>query len=159
VLLRGAMEPEIQESYRFLQDIYRSQQSGASESYDLDLELTVTDPQTGLATKQDLRITVAGDPHGVYQELLDETRDTPDGRVEQKLASTFHLRPGDAGQLFRISNATTIGNVSIAGVEIRGPLPSDAKRLIAVTDGSVQLEGAWRLVEKDGFASYEDGDT
>src|SRR5262249_22049869 len=122
----------------------------------LRFQLTARDGH-GRSTTEDIVIPVTSDPHSLYQELIDESLQGPSPTLKRALKQEFTLRANDAGQQFRISNVSTNGNVSIAGVEVRGPLPSDSVKAIPASDASVQPQGAWKLVTEGGFSSFEDG--
>jgi hypothetical protein len=156
MLFRSATEPELRRSFALLQSIYRAQDRLADESSDLSFALEVRDGR-GLATTQNFTLPVGRDRRGLYQEFLDENQPSEEDLVRRKLDGVFTLKAGDNGQQFRISNVNTHGNISIHGIELRGPLPADTKKLITVADPSVSIEGAWRLRTYSDFSSYEDG--
>jgi hypothetical protein len=159
LLFRDATPAERLASFRFLQDIYRAQKALASQGYELRFQLTARD-ERGLTTTQDFGIHVANSPYGLGQTYVDQNdatgADDKTKRVRRKLDGPFTFKAGDPEQRVTVYNVNTHGNVSVHGLEVRGPLPDGPTRLIPVTDPSVQAQGAWRLDERDGVPCYED---
>ncbi|MCS6858878.1 MAG: hypothetical protein NZT92_01000 [Abditibacteriales bacterium] len=152
LLFRSATEKELQDAFRFIQDVYRQQEKLALQPQELRFELTVKDAD-GLQTTQPFTMQVTNDRCGLYQEFLDQTKTSENVAVKHKLKRVFTFKANDDGQQFQISNEATSGNVSIAGIELSGPVT----KTIMVNDPSVQVLGAWRLNTNDGLTSYEDG--
>jgi hypothetical protein len=154
LLFRRPSEPEVQQSFRFLKAIYAAK--SAPEESSLDFDLTVQDAQ-GFRTSRAVRLPVLTQPLGMYQEYVDQSVTPAETLVRKTLARPFTLKPGLADQRFVLTNEATSGNVSLAGIELKGPLPAENVKKIAVTDPGVQLQGAWQRREADGFISFEDG--
>jgi hypothetical protein len=160
LLFRSPSESELQQAFGFLRDIYRhqSQQSAAAhrEETTLDFELVARD-ERGRETRRAVRLPVAGGQLGLRQQYLDQSLE--EGEAKARLTGEFQLKAGDPGsQRFEISNEATTGNVSLAAIELTGPLPALTSRRIGIEDSSVVLEGAWQRRNEGGLASYEDQD-
>ncbi|MCA1595228.1 MAG: hypothetical protein LC772_02210, partial [Chloroflexi bacterium] len=80
------------------------------------------------------------------------------GLASLPLDQALRLAKNDPGEVLRIDNTDTSGNVSVAGVTLVGPLPSRDTLHIPVTDPSVQIDGAWNQRTDGDVTSYEDGD-
>jgi hypothetical protein len=151
ILFRNATEKELQDAFRFIQDVYRQREKLALQPQELQFELMVKD-EDGLQTTQNFTMQVTNDRYGLYQEFLDQTQQSDGVTVKHKLSRLFTFKANDDGQQFQIFNDNTSGNVSIAGIELSGP----ATKTIMVNDPSVQVLGAWRLNTNGGLTSYED---
>ncbi|HET6386802.1 MAG TPA: hypothetical protein VFJ58_25705 [Armatimonadota bacterium] len=158
VVFRPPSDSEIQSSYRLMQGIYKAAPKLAARPDSLNFTLTVTDPN-GLATSQNFTIPVSTEPYGEYQQYVDETA-VPAGSnspiLSASLTEPLLLKKDDAGQQLLINNGDTDGDVSIAGVTLTGPLPSQAKRQILVSDPSVTLDGAWEQKMAGKTVCYDD---
>jgi len=160
VLFRDASEKEMLDAYTLLQNVYREESQLSLQARELRFELKVED-ETGLSSSQDVSIAITSGPTGLYQEFINQNAATDAKLSKQKLAREFTFKAGKSGeegpvQKFQIVNGGSFGNVSIAGIEISGPLPDKKSKTIAVTDPSVQIFGAWVLKDGGGFSSYED---
>jgi hypothetical protein len=157
VLFRDPTEAEEQQSFKLIQGIYQAKQEILSSDFDLAFELEVTDPATGLKSQQTVSLPVSGEYHGLYQELIDETKRQGAAPIQRTtLAHQFQFKKGDHGQRFRLSNVNTFGNVSLAGIELK-PIGASEVQKLPITAGTVQAEGAWKVNESGGTSSYEDG--
>ncbi|MBU6399730.1 MAG: hypothetical protein KGS61_05380 [Verrucomicrobia bacterium] len=178
ILFRSPSPAEIREAFALLRNIYQHQDAIRASDYDLSLQLTVSDPATGLRSTRALSIPVSGQAIGLYQELMNESapesphalaaHDPPpprhpgqnaSGRIGQhRLARSFRFRPDVPGQCFRLSNVNTVGNVSFQALEIQPLDNPDTNALQRLTAASplVQAEGAWNLQEQKGFTSFDD---
>ena len=121
------------QAFRFLRDIYAARGSVAREDTTLDLELDVQD-RAGRTTSHAFRLPVNSDRLGVYQAFVDEEARLRPALVKKKLDHVFTLRKGRRDQRLEVSNQETSGNVSIAGAEMKGPLPKTDVKKIEVTD-------------------------
>jgi hypothetical protein len=157
MLFRAPTEDEVRKSFGFLQGVYRSKAGIAGQSHDLAFEVTVTGAD-GQSTTRGLVVRVTNDPRSLYQELVDETVVSEEKLLKKTLAQPFTFRPGDADQNVLVSNENTSGNVSVAAIELKGPLPATETQTLPISLPTVRAEGAWRLNQGDP-ASYEDGDT
>ncbi len=155
ILFRDATERELQDAFRFIQDVYRQQEKLALQPQELRFELMVKD-EDGLKTTQNFTIQVTNNRYGLYQEFIDQTKQSDGVTVKHTLNRPFTLKANDEGQQFQVFNDHTSGNVSIAGIELKGPLPSETTKMIPVNDALVQVMGAWRLNTNGGLTSYED---
>lgn len=156
MLYRNPTEAETAQAFQFIRNIYAAQKSVAKEDSALDFELEVQDDQ-GRATTRALRIAVSQEALGLYQEFLDQTLQAEGSQIRKKLDGTFTFKPGARGQRLELTNTGTSGNVSLAALEVTGPLPETTVKRIAVTDPQVSVQGAWQRREADGFVSFEDG--
>lgn len=155
LLFREPTEQEVQSAFRFLQNIYRNHQQLTLLPQTLRFELIVQDSQ-GLTTRKNFSLWVTHNSLGLYQEFINQQRSGSNGLARQKLNRRFTFKAKTPGQQFQISNEDTSGNVSIAGIEIKGPLPEETTKFLSVKDPSVQILGAWRLNNSNGITSYED---
>ena len=151
ILFRDATEREVKDAFKLIQNIYRDESLLAMQAKELRFELAVKE-ENGLASECDFMIPATRGVCGLYQEYIDENTTT--GR--QKLGREFNFKAKDENQQFQILNTNTIGNVSIASIELIGPLPEKTKTTIPANDPSVQILGAWTLKEGNGISSYED---
>ena len=178
ILFRTPTSEETKQAFALLQNVYRAEQEIQSGDYDLAFKLTVQDESTSLKAASTITIPVSGDSHGLYQEMIDQsavtaaTEEEPaedankrkkDRKVSGKIARhklerTFLFKPNDPGQLFKISNINTVGNVSFVSIEIQPAADPATNRIqrILVTDPSVQAEGGWKIEERKGLTSFED---
>lgn len=156
MLYRNPTETEMAQAFDFVRNIYAAQKSVAREDSTLDFELQVQDDQ-GRTTTRALRIGVSQEPLGLYQEFLDQTVQAEGSQIRKKFDGSFTFKPGARGQRFEISNTGTSGNVSLAALELTGPLPETTVKRVGVTDPGVSIQGAWQRREADGFVSFEDG--
>ncbi len=156
ILFRDATGREIEDAFRLLRNVARDEARLSLQPRELRFELKVEDPD-GLAGAGDLMISLTRGACGLTQEFIDQNVKEGGKLVRRRLAREFTFKAGDAEQQFEILNAGSHGNVSIAGIELVGPLPEKTARTIAVNDPSVRILGAWTLKEA-GFPSYEDQD-
>ena len=157
ILLRRPSEEEVQDAFRLVRDVYAQHASLARRSYTLQFEVTVKDPKSGPSTTEGFQIRIRTDRHGLYQQFIDQSLDSPGAKVELELPGTFHFAREDEGQMLRISNTGTDGDVSIAGVQLTGPGADEAAHFFGVMDPGVEVDGAWSLSGGDDFSSFEDG--
>ncbi|HSH94673.1 MAG TPA: hypothetical protein VK968_11055, partial [Roseimicrobium sp.] len=157
ILFRGPSSKELEESFSLIKGVYAARDQIQGTDVEIGFKLTVTDDSTKLESSRIISIPVSGDRHGIYQEWVDQSKATGDAKekvMRQKLAKKFNFKSGDDGQLVRVHNVDSIGNVSLHGIEIQkggGPV-----KQILVTDSSVQADGAWKINTRDGITSYED---
>jgi hypothetical protein len=156
LLFREPSETEVRESFRFLQSVTRAERKAGGEVGDLQFEVEAKDA-AGLATTALVTVPVARGRLRLYQELIDQSAPSEETAARKKLEGSFLFRAGDRSQEFRLANAQTHGNVSLAGIELRGPLPESTVTKIDVTDRAAIVEGAWRLRSDSDLKSYEDG--
>jgi hypothetical protein len=169
ILYRNPTAAEQAAALAMFNDLESKQTALAGADGTLAFELQLEDDQ-GLRTTQAFSIALTMDPLGLYQERIDESsvRKT-DGEGENDagallrttLAGTFHFEPGDRGQVLRVTNAETDGNVSVGAIAI-GPVNGDAaadgsERVVSVKDDSVRLEGSWQYLDQGGAVTCEDG--
>ncbi len=108
-------------------------------------------------TSRSFSIDVRSDPHGLYQERVDQSKPQGDHPLQRHtLGGVFHFESDDPGQFVWITNTGTNGNVSVHGIALRR-LDDDQETVVTVQDEGVRLEGAWDFEERDGFISCEDG--
>ncbi|MBX6316499.1 MAG: hypothetical protein IRY99_26840, partial [Isosphaeraceae bacterium] len=129
----------------------------ASEDYTLSFELVVEDEQ-GRRTSRAFSIPVTNDRRGLYQERVDQSStEGSEPILRATLAATFHFDPTDSGQVVRVTNADTDGNVSVRGIALhRVGDEEDEETVITVQDKGVQLDGAWTFLDRDGVTTCED---
>jgi hypothetical protein len=159
MLFRDPTAQEMQRAFALLQSVYRAE-GKLAETIPQDLRFALTvKGETGLSVTQGVTLRVSADGHALSQEFIDQSQDAATDKEKKTtrwLYDTFAFVPADAGQRVVITNENTHGNVSVAGVTLRGPLPATTERFIKVDDASVQSEGAWNISGGDGFVSYED---
>lgn len=156
ILFRDATDREVDGAFRMIRNVHRNEAALSNQPRELAFELTVEDPE-GRRSRQDFRIPVTSGACGLTQEYFDQGVKDAGKLVRKTLARPFTFKARNAEQRFQILNAGTHGNVSIAGIELAGPLPAKTARTIKVNDPSVQVMGAWTLKDQD-FPSYEDQD-
>jgi hypothetical protein len=151
ILFRSPTHKEIQDSFDLLKNVYHAESEIQGRDLELAFTLTVEDKETGLKATRTVNIPVSGETRGLYQELVDESQSATNRFGLQQLAKTFTFKPGDDGQLFRIANVNTIGNVSFHGLIIK-PLHGDTNLVqrILASDAAVQADGAWKIKTGDG---------
>jgi hypothetical protein len=177
ILYRNPTDAEQAAARAMFRDLETHRKALAGEDGTLAFELQLEDDQ-GLRTTQAFSIALTMDPHGLYQERIDESSTGGSDSQSQSqnpsesnsnsgallrttLAGTFHFEPGDRGQVLRVTNADTDGNVSVGGIAIR-PLAkgagaeTEAERIVTVKDESVRLEGSWLYLDRDGVITCED---
>lgn len=160
MLFRDAAPEEIAEAWAFVKRVYAAQDKLAQTGGpDLRFRLTVSD-DAGMKVNEDVTVGVTADAgHALTQEFVDQSRDSDDGKTHtasRTLYDEFTFAPGDDGQKIVVTNAETHGNVSLASVTIRGPLPLTTERIVTVEDPQVRPEGAWHIRKDNSFVSYED---
>ena len=160
ILFRDATEQEIKDSFKLLQNVYRAEDQLALQAKEMHFRLKVED-ENGLSSVQNFMIPVSSGLCGLYQEFINQNAQAPakpeSNQSRHTLAQKFNFKAKDTNQEFQILNAGSNGNVSIAGIELSGPLPDKTVKAISVSDASVKFFGAWTLKEKDkDFQSYED---
>lgn len=158
LLFRNPSNEELRQAFGFVRNIYAAQESVAREGGSLDFELTVAD-DLGNKTVRPVRVRLTTEAPGIYQEYLDQNAESPQPEVRKKLDRTFTFKPAAPGQVLELDNSGTIGNVSLAGIELKGPLPQTTVKRINVSDAGVVVQGAWQRREGNGFVSFEDGNT
>ncbi len=154
ILFRDPAPEEIDTAFQFLQNVAKSESQLALQPQTLRFTLTVTGDD-GLVTKRDFSIPVINDACGLYQEYINENV-SEKASARKKLGAVFNFKAGDETQRFMLGNAGTTGNVSLAGIEIKGPLPGGELKFIDMKDPSVKLFGAWKFADRTPPA-YEDG--
>jgi hypothetical protein len=158
LLFRSPSENEVRQAYGFVRNIYTAQASVAAEGGSLDFELAVSD-DLGNKTIRPVRVRLTTETAGLYQEYLDQNAEASQPEARKQLNGAFTFQPQAAGQMLELDNANTHGNVSFAGIELKGPLPLTTAKRISVSDPGVVVQGAWQRREANGFVSFEDGDT
>ena len=158
LLFRAPSETEVRQAYGFVRNIYAAQESVAGEGGSLDFELTVADDRGSKAIRP-VRVRLTTEKAGLYQEYLDQNADAGQPEVRKQLNRAFIFQPKLPGQLLELDNSGTRGNVSLAGIELKGPLPQTTVKRINVSDPGVVVQGAWQRREGNGFISLEDGNT
>jgi hypothetical protein len=154
ILFREATEREIHGAFQLIKNVYRDEARLSLQSRELSFELKVEDP-AGRATTADFKIPVSHGACGLYQEFIDEHAHQENLLARHTLAQKFTFKAKDSHQRFLIQNGGSHGNVSIAGIELAGPLPAKTTRTIKVNDPAIQILGAWVLKDAS-FPSYED---
>ena len=159
MLFRDPTPAETAKAFAFIQGIYRRQDEIVrTGSQDLRFALTVTDDR-GMSVRDDVTVRVSAGGHGLYSQFVDQSRDAEDGKNKTAtvtLARLMTFAPGDTAQKIFVTNEGTHGNVSVASVTLRGPLPLRDEVVTTVADAGVQPEGAWHIKTDGGFTSYED---
>lgn len=157
ILFRDPTEAEVVAALGLYRDLESRREALAAEDFELAFDLQVEDAD-GLRTAQAFSLPVTNDRRGLYQERVDQTGGEGQAQLLRKvLDAPFHFEPSDPGQTLRISNADTRGNVSVHGIAV-ARADDDTERVVTVQDKGIQLEGAWRFLERDGFVSCEDND-
>jgi hypothetical protein len=154
ILFREATEREIHSAFQLIKNVYRDEARLSLQPRELSFELRVED-SAGRATTADFKIPVTHGACGLTQEFIDQHATQAGPLSRHTLAREFSFKARDSNQRFLIVNGGSHGNVSIAGIELAGPLPAKTIRTIKVNDPAVQILGAWTLKEA-GFPSYED---
>lgn len=135
------------------EDLYRSlaeEEAALSErGYDLQFQIEVTDPITGLVAEQLLTLPIRGGGFGVYQELIDQRIETEAPLARRELARRIGLSARDPGQALVIQTEGSNAPVSFAGV-LLSEESGRTVEWIGVQDERVRLEGGWRLRERRG---------
>ncbi|HUP78243.1 MAG TPA: hypothetical protein VM260_06720, partial [Pirellula sp.] len=163
VLFRPATTKEIEEAYALLCEVFEEEESIKAKDDELGLELVVKDVGTGQERREMVRIPVSGDLLQVKQFLIDQTEGLHDlnpavskSRRRKVLASNVRLEPETPNQRLVMHNVASIRNVSFAGIEIL-----DANGMVVESIGldspKIDVAGAWKITDEDGFKSYEDG--
>ena len=160
MLFRDATPTETQDAWKFLQAVYQKKTVLAqTAAQDVRFALVVKDAENRVVS-QDVTVRVSADTHALRSELLDQSQavatDTEKTQTQTLKNGPFIFAPGDAGQKIVLSNENTHGNVSIASVTLRGPLPLTTEKTITVSDPAALPEGAWRIKYDDKITSYED---
>jgi len=153
ILFRDPTAEEMENAFKFIQNVSKAEAQLALQPQTLRFTLTVTDGD-GLSTRKEFSIPVINDACGLYQEFINENV-TGKENARKKLSSTFTFNAGDDTGMFMISNTDTNGNVSLSGLEIKGPLPGGETKTIGMKDAAVKLFGAWKFVDRTPPA-YED---
>ena len=155
ILLRKPSHDEIQNAFQLLADIDNDRESLSRRSYVLTFELEVRDPVAKITTTKGVSVRVQTNGRGLFQQYLDQSIDAAEPKVELQLPGTFQFKTDDDAQTLRVSNRDTDGNVSIAGIQLTGPLPERTEHLFGVTDPGVQAAGIWSHNDGDEFVSLE----
>jgi hypothetical protein len=159
LLFRDATPEEVSQTLAFMGRIYGRQDAlRETAPADVRFALTVTDEE-GQSVARDIVVRSTFDARALRQEYVDQSRDADDGKTRTAtkwLNGTFAFTPNDPGQGVALTNAGTHGNVSVASIVLRGPLPATTEKVITVEDPTVTPEGAWRIRKDDGLTSYED---
>ena len=157
ILFRNPNEDEIQNAFQLLTGIDDERESLSRQSCVLKFELEVHDPVAQVTTTQGFSLSVLTDGHRLFQQYLDQSRETPEPKVELKLSGTFQFKTDDDSQTLQVSNDNTDGNVSIAAIHLTGPLPKQDLHVFNVTDPGVEAAGIWSHNRENDFVSFEDG--
>lgn len=162
MLFRDATPDEVKQTLAFMTRIYERQQALLETApEDVRFALTVTD-DAGQSVSQDIVVRSTYDTHALRQEYVDQSQDADEGAATTTKTATrwlkgqFTFAPSDDGQKVALNNAGTHGNVSIASITLRGPLPAITEKVITVEDPGVIPEGAWKIRKEDNLTSYED---
>jgi hypothetical protein len=121
VLFRSPVEAEVRQAFGFLKSVYAARETVAREPGNIDLELQVEDA-SGNRAAQAFRIPFTNEGLSVYQEWLDQSQASTTAQVRKKLDTPFTFKPKVRGQRFELTNEETTGNVSLAAIELKGPL-------------------------------------
>ena len=160
MLFRDAQPGEIQAAWGFLQAVTKKQSLLAQTApQDVRFSLTVKDTENRKVS-EDVTVRVSSDSHALRSEFVDQSRDQSTDKektaTKTLAGGPFTFAPGDNGQKIVVTNENTHGNVSIASVSLRGPLPLTTEKTITVSDPVARPEGAWRIKTDDSLTSYED---
>lgn len=160
ILFRSPTKAETDDAFKLIQNAFQETEWIRTRDYELEFELTVTDPATGLSARRNVSIAVNGEAQGVYQEFIDQSTNNTDDEDKkdlcwQVLARPIHLKANSTTQRIVLHNINTWENVSFAGVSFKN-LADDSVTKIDATDASVQPEGAWKRTDRKGFVSFED---
>lgn len=153
ILFRDPTSDEIGNAFKFIQNVSKAEQQIAVQPQTLRFTLSVAGSD-GLSTRKEFSIPVINDACGLYQEFINQNV-TGKENARKKLNSTFTFKAGDDAGCFLLSNTATNGNVSLAGLEIKGPLPGGETKTIGMKDAAVKLFGAWKFVDRT-LPAYED---
>lgn len=156
LLFRSPSEVEVQQAFGLLKSVYGQAETLAREPGNLDLELVVED-EAGRRASHPVRLPFTHEDLGAYQEWVDQSQASETPQVRHTLRSPLTFRPDSPGQRLELSNEATTGNVSFAGLELKGPLPETTVQKIEPTAPGVDLQGAWQQRTEGGFTSFEDG--
>ncbi|MEI6233574.1 MAG: hypothetical protein WCT04_11010 [Planctomycetota bacterium] len=157
LLHRDPMNDEIDSAFKFIQTVGKSENQIALQPQTLRFSLTVSDAD-GQSTRREFSIPVINDNCGLYQEFVNQNI-SEKTKAKKKLGAVFTFKANDDAGMFMLSNSATAGNVSLAGIEITGPLVNGTggeTKTIGMKDPSVKLFGAWKFVDRTPPA-YEDG--
>ena len=157
MLFREPSSDEIDNAFKFIQNVCKAEAQIAMQPQTFRFSLTVSDAE-GLSTRKEFSVPAINDACGLYQEFINENAAGKEA-ARKKLNGVFTFKAGDEAGQFMLSNAATNGNVSLAGIEIKGPLGNGADgetKTIGVKDPLVKFFGAWKFVDKTP-PSYEDG--
>jgi len=154
ILFREATPEEIESAFRLIRNVARDEAQLSLPPRELRFELKVEDPAS-LSSTGDIMIPVSHGPCGLYQEFINQHATQGGLLARHALAREFSFKAGDGNQRVQILNGGSHGNVSVAGIELAGPLPARTVRTIRVNDPSVRVLGSWTLKEAE-FPSYED---
>ena len=158
ILFRPPASREVELAFDLFQAAYRSTDAADTEGYALSFAVEVRDA-SGLVSHREFGLDVSAEGLGMYQEPIDQSIDADDKLARHTLNRRFtFIVGGSPAQRLRISNDGTHGNVSLHGIELRGPGDVETTIRIAVEDPGVELYGAWQRRERGGVVSYEDGD-
>ena len=160
MLFRDATPEETQAAWEFLQAVYKKKTVLAQTApQDVRFSLAVKDADSRVVS-EDVTVRVSADSHALRSEFVDQSKlvatDTEKTATQQLAGGPFTFAPGDPSQKVVVSNENTHGNVSIASITLRGPLPATTEKTVTVSDPSALPEGAWRINTDDKFTSYED---
>jgi hypothetical protein len=178
LLFRAPTATEMEQSFALLKNVYRTEDEIRAGDFELSFDLIVEDPQTGLKATRAISIPVSAEPLGLYQEFVNQATVTKEaeepadearksgkqgrkvsGKVQKHtLGRTFLFKPGEPAQRFRLGNVNTVGNVSFHAIEFRldGSNDTNEPVVVTATNSLVQAEGAWKLEDRQGLASFED---
>ncbi len=185
VLFRDPTSGEVGSACKLLSDVGQLQDAISQRDSELKLQVTVTDPETGLCGEQTITIPVHGTTIQLQQTLVDQRGldgglETACRRIFAPLVSQIAAMMMDnmmvansepetraiqslgrvqlgAGKsgYVLVHNRKTSRNVSFAGIVVRS-VDGATSRTLACDSAEVEIEGAWELTDGDGFKSFED---
>ena len=156
LLVRDPWEDEIQEAFQMMREICREYETPSDGPSPLDFEVAVTG-EAGVEARRNFTIQVDNTSLALQQAWLNENTDSDETWSRWTMPSTFHFQVRDTEQRVILSNRDTLGTVSFAGIEIKGPLPNENSRFIGLDDSSIKLRGPWNLQEHEGAKVIHDG--
>ena len=163
ILYRPPTLDESLQAFELLRRVHAEGDAIRRTDYTLAFELLVSDSEGG-ESRREISVDVSGDDRPMIHEYVNQRASVKDRApsitASTALRHTFSLRRGDSGQTLRISNAETDGTVSFHAVELvlRGSANEDST-WIRAEDPGVRPQGAWKLVDRGGRVTLDDGNT
>lgn len=154
LLHRSPLPDEIETADRLFEAIVSKTPSLSKRPYVLTFQVEAEDPITGLTAHQTLHLPVREGAFSVNQEWISPPMNSASDASGIELSHPFQLHANREDQILSLQLTDDSGELSFVGILLQH---EDLKTIewIDVHHPKIQLEGAWKLSDRDGYWSAD----